>query len=82
MHNRYMWTTLHLPQCSLKELFVATARLILDTVTGATGGMGLQVVKAILQSGADVIAVDRDEVPKTPYWSKLHQLCWDVNDTD
>ncbi len=66
----------------MKKVFVTTVRLIRDTVTGATGGMGVQVVKAILQSGADVIAIDRDEVPKTPYWGKLHQLYWDIHDAD
>jgi NAD(P)-dependent dehydrogenase (short-subunit alcohol dehydrogenase family) len=41
------------------------------TVTGATGGMGLQVVKAILQSGADVIAIDRGDTPNNPLWGNV-----------
>ncbi len=57
-----------------KKLLFEKARLMLGIVTGATGGMGVQVVKAILQSGADVIGVDRDEVPKTSYWSKPNLL--------
>jgi nucleoside-diphosphate-sugar epimerase len=45
------------------QLRVSDAHITLYTylVTGAAGGMGLTVVKAILQSGADVIAVDRHE---------------------
>ncbi|ETI20928.1 hypothetical protein G647_07271 [Cladophialophora carrionii CBS 160.54] len=40
---------------------------LLFLVTGASGGMGLTVVKAILQSGADVIAVDRHEAASSAH---------------
>ncbi|KAK5989481.1 Short chain dehydrogenases/reductase notP' [Cladobotryum mycophilum] len=51
------------------DLFSLKERTII--VTGATGGMGLQVVKAILESGADVIAIDRGDTPTVPAWSDL-----------
>lgn len=41
-------------------------------VTGATGGMGLSIVEALLQSGADVIGIDVGEAPTHPSWSKMH----------
>ncbi|KIW77209.1 hypothetical protein Z517_09655 [Fonsecaea pedrosoi CBS 271.37] len=48
---------------SARDLFSLDRRTII--VTGATGGMGIVVVKAILQSGADVIAIDREAEPKS-----------------
>ncbi|OAL24958.1 hypothetical protein AYO20_10561 [Fonsecaea nubica] len=48
---------------SARDLFSLDHRTII--VTGATGGMGIVVVKAILESGADVIAVDREAEPKS-----------------
>ncbi|OAL23398.1 hypothetical protein AYO22_06448 [Fonsecaea multimorphosa] len=45
-----------------RDLFSLDHRTII--VTGAMGGMGVVVAKAILQSGADVIAIDRDAEPK------------------
>ncbi|KIW60655.1 hypothetical protein PV05_00855 [Exophiala xenobiotica] len=46
-----------------RDLFALDRRTII--VTGATGGMAIQVVSAILQCGADVIAVNREMVPST-----------------
>ncbi|KAJ9150895.1 Gluconate 5-dehydrogenase [Pleurostoma richardsiae] len=51
------------------SLFSLSARTII--VTGATGGMGLSVIKAILQAGADVIAIDREESPKSVSWDDV-----------
>lgn len=41
-----------------------------DTVTGATGGLGYSIAEALLQAGADVIAIDRNEEPINHPWSK------------
>jgi nucleoside-diphosphate-sugar epimerase len=37
-------------------------------VTGATGGLGSQLTRAILESGGDVIGIDRDEIPPAATW--------------
>ncbi|KAH0829648.1 gluconate 5-dehydrogenase [Fonsecaea pedrosoi] len=57
---------------SARDLFSLDRRTII--VTGATGGMGIVVVKAILQSGADVIAIDREAEPKSFSGGK-HAAC-------
>ncbi|OQV10430.1 hypothetical protein CLAIMM_14430 isoform 1 [Cladophialophora immunda] len=50
---------------SARDLFSLDHRTII--VTGAMGGMGVVVAKAILQSGADVIAIDRNAEPKASH---------------
>ncbi|KAL7793853.1 hypothetical protein V8C37DRAFT_401704 [Trichoderma ceciliae] len=45
-----------------------------DRVTGATGGLGSQITRAILESGGDVIAIDRDEIPPAATWESLQAL--------
>ncbi|KAH8817421.1 hypothetical protein F5884DRAFT_779353 [Xylogone sp. PMI_703] len=52
-----------------QDLFALSNRSVI--ITGATGGMGLQVVKAVLESGADVIAIDRTDTPNMPFWDSL-----------
>ncbi|KAL2418909.1 Short chain dehydrogenases/reductase notP' [Exophiala dermatitidis] len=53
-----------------RDLFLLDGRSII--VTGATGGLGLQIVKGILESGADVLAIDRVDTPKNnPRWDDL-----------
>lgn len=42
----------------------------LDTVTGATGGLGYSIAEALLQAEADVIAIDRNEEPINQTWGK------------
>ncbi|OPB46422.1 short-chain dehydrogenase [Trichoderma guizhouense] len=42
-------------------------------VTGATGGLGSQLTRAILESGGDVIAIDYGDVPPTT-WEPLQSL--------
>lgn len=41
------------------------------TVTGATGGMGLALVEAILECGADVVGLDRVDKPATEAWGNV-----------
>ncbi|RFU31979.1 hypothetical protein B7463_g4373, partial [Scytalidium lignicola] len=43
-------------------------------VTGAMGGMGLQVVKAVMESGADVIAIDRGDIQNNQDWENLKAI--------
>ncbi|OCT44594.1 D-arabinitol 2-dehydrogenase [ribulose-forming] [Cladophialophora carrionii] len=52
-------------EINARDLFSLHRRTII--VTGASGGMGLTVVKAILQSGADVIAMDRHEAASSAH---------------
>ncbi|OAP59295.1 hypothetical protein AYL99_06593 [Fonsecaea erecta] len=56
---------------STRDLFSLDHRTII--VTGAMGGMGVVVAKAILQSGADVIAIDRDAEPKASHTEDLYR---------
>ncbi|RFU75022.1 d-arabinitol 2-dehydrogenase [Trichoderma arundinaceum] len=55
------------------NLFSLKDRTII--VTGATGGLGSQITRAILESGGDVIGIDRDGIPPTATWGKI------INDT-
>ncbi|KAF4331783.1 D-arabinitol 2-dehydrogenase [Fusarium beomiforme] len=77
-----------LKHIDVRDLFLLNSRTII--VTGATGGLGLQVVKATLQAGADVIAIDQSpSTPKGDDWEALiatanrngtllHYWCCDV----
>ncbi|GAD91714.1 predicted protein [Paecilomyces variotii No. 5] len=62
----------HGPKRTATELFSLSERTIV--VTGATGGMGLALIEAILESGADVIGIDRLDKPATEAWEKLQVL--------
>lgn len=42
-----------------------------DIVTGATGGLGYSIAEALLQAGADVIAIDRNEEPINHSWGRI-----------
>lgn len=39
-------------------------------MTGATGGLGSQLTRAILECGGDVIAIDAHEIPLATTWGK------------
>ncbi|KAF3074421.1 D-arabinitol 2-dehydrogenase [ribulose-forming] [Trichoderma lentiforme] len=56
---------------STPNLFSLRDRTII--VTGATGGLGSQLTRAILESGGDVIAIDYGDVPPTT-WEPLQSL--------
>ncbi|KAJ4859628.1 enoyl-(Acyl carrier protein) reductase domain-containing protein [Trichoderma breve] len=56
---------------STPNLFSLHDRTII--VTGATGGLGSQLTRAILESGGDVIAIDYGEVTPTT-WEPLQSL--------
>ncbi|OQV09859.1 hypothetical protein CLAIMM_13939 [Cladophialophora immunda] len=61
----------------IHSLFLLDARSII--VTGATGGLGREVVKALLQTGADVIAVDHvHEEPIDSGWDQLRSIGSDL----
>ncbi|KAL6812138.1 hypothetical protein J3E69DRAFT_359877 [Trichoderma sp. SZMC 28015] len=49
-------------------------------VTGATGGLGSQLTRAILESGGDVIAIDYGDVPPTT-WEPLQSLAKSLSRT-
>ncbi|KAF7561489.1 hypothetical protein G7046_g2667 [Stylonectria norvegica] len=51
------------------SMFSLTGRSVI--VTGATGGLGLAVTAALLQSGADVMAIDRGDTPNNPSWDHV-----------
>ncbi|PNP45509.1 hypothetical protein TGAMA5MH_02732 [Trichoderma gamsii] len=57
---------------STPNLFSLRERTII--VTGATGGLGSQLTRAILESGGDVIGIDRDEIPPAATWEPLQAL--------
>lgn len=42
-----------------------------QTVTGGGGAMGLEVAKSVLETGGDVICVDRAPTILTQEWGKL-----------
>ncbi|EHK46921.1 hypothetical protein TRIATDRAFT_291204 [Trichoderma atroviride IMI 206040] len=52
-----------------------------STVTGATGGLGSQLTRAILESGGDVISIDRDEIPPAATWEPLQALAKSLSRT-
>ncbi|KAH8800417.1 hypothetical protein F5884DRAFT_891389 [Xylogone sp. PMI_703] len=61
--------------CDMKNLFLLNGRAIIGecvSVTGATGGLGRELSKAILEVGGDVIAVDcANEEPDDSAWGEL-----------
>ncbi|KAL7921406.1 hypothetical protein ACQKWADRAFT_295705 [Trichoderma austrokoningii] len=64
---------------STPNLFSLKERTII--VTGATGGLGSQLTRAILESGGDVIGIDRDEVPPAATWDSLQTLAKSLSRT-
>ncbi|KAL7908361.1 hypothetical protein GGI35DRAFT_453999 [Trichoderma velutinum] len=63
---------------STLNLFSLHDRTII--VTGATGGLGSQLTRAILESGGDVIAVDYGDVPPET-WKPLQSLAKSLSRT-
>ncbi|KAK1724854.1 dehydrogenase with different specificitie [Colletotrichum acutatum] len=63
------------PKMSVNELFRLDERTIL--ITGGGGSMGLEVARSVLESGGDVICIDRQESPLEEPWSKLTQRLLD-----
>ncbi|KAL7898860.1 hypothetical protein HDV63DRAFT_385702 [Trichoderma sp. SZMC 28014] len=61
------------------NLFSLRERTII--VTGATGGLGSQLTRAILESGGDVIGIDRDEIPPAATWEPLQALAKSLSRT-
>lgn len=74
------------PKKSVSELFRLDERTIMSAqnhvpsknfltpiVTGGGGSMGLEVARSVLESGGDVICIDRQESPLEEPWSKLPQ---------
>jgi FlaA1/EpsC-like NDP-sugar epimerase len=55
-----------------KDLFRLDERTIL--ITGGGGSIGLEVASSILESGGDVVCVDRAESPLEEPWTKVQQL--------
>ncbi|KAM0449869.1 hypothetical protein ACHAPV_006942 [Trichoderma viride] len=64
---------------STPNLFSLRERTII--VTGATGGLGSQLTRAILESGGDVIGIDRDEIPPAATWEPLQALAKSLSRT-
>ncbi|KAK1239897.1 hypothetical protein MKX08_007339 [Trichoderma sp. CBMAI-0020] len=64
---------------STPNLFSLSERTII--VTGATGGLGSQLTRAILESGGDVIGIDRDETPPAATWDPLQALAKSLSRT-
>ncbi|KAK1243427.1 hypothetical protein MKX07_004055 [Trichoderma sp. CBMAI-0711] len=50
-------------------------------VTGATGGLGSQLTRAILECGGDVIAIDAHEIPLATTWEPLKALAKSLSRT-
>ncbi|KAL7956609.1 hypothetical protein V8C34DRAFT_288055 [Trichoderma compactum] len=63
---------------STPNLFSLHDRTII--VTGATGGLGSQLTRAILESGGHVIAIDYGDVPPTT-WEPLQSLAKSLSRT-
>jgi NAD(P)-dependent dehydrogenase (short-subunit alcohol dehydrogenase family) len=59
-------------ETSTKDLFRLDERTIL--VTGGGGAMGLEVTGSILESGGDVVCVDRAESPLPEPWAKVQRI--------
>lgn len=51
-------------------------------ITGASGGIGHEVVKKLIEQGYDVVAVDRDVSSLTKTSDKVYTLSYDLNDID
>ncbi|KAG7041654.1 ankyrin repeat protein [Colletotrichum scovillei] len=45
--------------------------IILSAVTGGGGSMGLEVARSVLESGGDVICIDRQEKPLEEPWNRV-----------
>ncbi|KAH6603761.1 d-arabinitol 2-dehydrogenase [Trichoderma cornu-damae] len=61
------------PDCTIDNASTQTLFSLKDRtiiVTGATGGLGSQITRAILESGGDVIGIDRDEIPPAAIWGE------------
>ncbi|KAK4072977.1 uncharacterized protein Triagg1_5654 [Trichoderma aggressivum f. europaeum] len=66
---------------STPNLFSLHDRTIIGrSFTGATGGLGSQLTRAILESGGDVIAIDYGDVPPTT-WEPLQSLAKSLSRT-
>ncbi|KIW86441.1 hypothetical protein Z517_01838 [Fonsecaea pedrosoi CBS 271.37] len=62
---------------NIQSLFSLDARSVI--VTGATGGLGREVVKTLLQAGSDVIAVDYvQNEPIDASWENLRSISSDL----
>ncbi|KAL6882199.1 NAD(P)-binding protein [Trichoderma longibrachiatum] len=61
------------------NLFSLDNRTII--VTGATGGLGSQLTRAILECGGDVIAIDAHEIPLATAWEPLKALAKSLSRT-
>ncbi|KAH0489827.1 hypothetical protein TgHK011_001324 [Trichoderma gracile] len=61
------------------NLFSLDNRTII--VTGATGGLGSQLTRAILECGGDVIAIDAHEIPLATTWEPLKALAKSLSRT-
>jgi short-subunit dehydrogenase involved in D-alanine esterification of teichoic acids len=59
-------------EISTKDLFRLDERTIL--ITGGGGSMGLEVASSILESGGDVVCVDRAESPLLEPWEKVQRI--------
>ncbi|KAL7931943.1 hypothetical protein V8C35DRAFT_282272 [Trichoderma chlorosporum] len=74
-----------LANTSTPNLFSLHKRAIIgkfeSTVTGATGGLGSQVSRAILESGGDVIAIDYGDIPPATTWEPLQSLAKSLSRT-
>ena len=55
-----------------KNLFRLDERTI--TVTGGGGAMGLEVASSVLESGGDVVCVDRAENPLPEPWARVQRV--------
>jgi NAD(P)-dependent dehydrogenase (short-subunit alcohol dehydrogenase family) len=62
-------STAHVPT---KDLFRLDQQTIL--ITGGGGSIGLEVATSVLESGGDVVCVDRAERPLEEPWAKVQQL--------
>ncbi|KAL9473268.1 hypothetical protein ACSS6W_007648 [Trichoderma asperelloides] len=65
---------------SLRERTIIGKCFVLS-FTGAAGGLGSQLTRAILESGGDVIGIDRDEIPPAAIWEPLQTLAKSLSRT-
>ena len=59
-------------ETSTQELFRLDERTVI--VTGGGGAMGLQVTSSVLESGGDVVCIDRAESPLPELWAKVQRI--------